>query len=162
MKNKFLILLLCSCLSYSQNLSFEEFLSLKNKNAVEANFFLNGKGWHLFSELEPELDKQGIVVFKMQEEKSNRDFWHGETLMECRSYKNANVSELKFITASEEIFRLYVNHIKRSNYKVVSSSSNNKVKSYTYQNDKLTIQTNVGSFLKKIYYEITIIDRINI
>jgi hypothetical protein len=159
MKNVLLFLVFYSCLNYSQNLSFDEFLSLKNKNTVEVNLFFKGKGWHLFSELKPQLDKQGIIVFKMEKQKSNVNFWNGETLIECYSYKNANVSKLRFTTASKEIFNSYLTHIKKLNYKVVSSSIKDKVNNYTYQNDKLIIKTEDGSFFKKKCYVITVTDK---
>lgn len=119
-----LVLLLLSCISYSQNIDFDEVSLFKNKKPIEITEYLKTKGWYLFSELEPTETTDGIIVFGLENEQSrNNDFATLESFIVYNFSIDLNFTSIEIMTGSERVYSTFLKKIDDLGYKIISTTT---------------------------------------
>lgn len=138
MKNILNIILLLVCtVTYSQRITFEEVLALKNKDEIKIKEYLVGNGWEILHEHYSKKYKFGDIRFAYDNKNPDREiplfikYFHRE--------KKLTNNILEFEVCKKEIFDDYLAQFKLLDYVLIDTKADSNQTIETYKNATATI-----------------------
>lgn len=133
-----LLFILISSVSYSQSITLEEVLELKNKNHREVKKYLQDRNWKIMHEHFSKELKFGDIRFSFDDANPDR-----EIPLYITFYHEANEitkNRVEFQVTSKEKFDSYVSQLKSSNFNVISSTTDANQTVDTFKDEFTTIE----------------------
>lgn len=145
MKNLYIILLFINFTGYSQNISLDEIISIKNKNLQDVKNLLIPKGWYIFSELEPTKSESGKFVFAVKSEWKNKhqDFSTYESFIEYHFTLDSKVDKINYNTGSKKAYKAILKRLEVLNYKKISNKNEIKSNIMIFSNEKNLVKIEI-------------------
>lgn len=148
-------------MSFSQNLSLDELISLRKKELVDVEEFLTNKNWSLLSAEEPNDNKMGIIVLAYN--KSNYDDKAQSFIKYYYSNKSKN-KRLNIQVNKKDIYNLYLTKLKSLGYKILNSKIENGEIIKIYEGKTIIIEITVatqkdGLENTKTYYNFFLVEK---
>ncbi|MES2574768.1 MAG: hypothetical protein V4572_07485 [Bacteroidota bacterium] len=142
MKYTYIILLFINLTGYSQNISLDEIISIKNKNLLDVKNLLIPKGWFIFSELEPTKSESGVFVFAVKSKSKNKhqDFSTYESFIKYHFTLDSKVDKINYNTRSEKAYKTILKRLGELNYKKISNENEIESNKMIFSNEKNLIE----------------------
>jgi hypothetical protein len=138
----FLLLLTCSYTGFTQNLTFDEVLSLRKKSFSSFEEYLNIKGWSFFNANEPEgVSKFGSVTFAY--DKSYYDD-KAESFINYY-YSDYHENRLSIQVVRKDIYMKYQSRIKSLGMRLINSEIKDGDLVKIYQGKTTTVKLSISS-----------------
>ncbi len=142
MKYKLIILFLfVFTISFSQNMTFEKILSIKNKNLSEVKKYLKNENWEIMHEHFSKQFKFGDIRFSFDNKNPNR-----EIPLFITFYYEANdlvKNRIEFEISNKTIFDDFLNQFKSLDFKFINSKSDVNQTIETYKNETTTVEVKI-------------------
>lgn len=133
-----LLFILASSVSFSQNVTLEEVIGLKNKNLLEVKNYLKDRNWEIMHEHFSKKLKFGDIRFSFDNENPDR-----EIPLYLTFYHEANEmtkNRVEFEVTSKEKFDSYLTELKSSNFSLINSKTDVNQTVDTFKDEFTTIE----------------------
>ncbi|WP_298153915.1 hypothetical protein [Flavobacterium sp.] len=118
MKKIYIVMLFFQFYGFSQLLTLNDILFLKDNDLYNAKNLLVKKGWYVKSELMPDKTSAGTFAFAVESERSDRDYATYESFVEYRfNINSSSAKEIEYSTTSEKAYYLILGQLKSLNFK---------------------------------------------
>lgn len=139
MNNKFLILFLFIFFSaFSQNMSFVDILSLKDKNKTEVIKYLKKNNWEILHKHYSKEHKFGDIRFAFDNKNTDRQIPQYLTFYHQNEKKENNRIQLEVL--NKEKFDKYLNELKSLDFKFIITKVDANQTKEIYKNKTTTIE----------------------
>lgn len=139
MKNKFLILFLFIFFStFSQNMSFVDILSLKDKNKTEVIKYLKKNNWEILNKHYSKEHKFGDIRFAFDNKNTDKQIPQYLTFYHQNEKKENNRIQLEVL--NKEKFDKYLNELKSLDFKFIITKVDANQTKEIYKNKTTTIE----------------------
>lgn len=129
-----LILSIYSTISFSQNLTFEDFIGLRKKNLADIEESLSMKGWSLYTDENSTNDD--LVIFAYRRNEYNK---HADSFLSYYNYENNDSKRVHIQIRNKQIYSNYIARLKINGFKLIKNLlKDNKIEK-VYQNTKTTV-----------------------
>ncbi|MCY1539954.1 hypothetical protein D9M68_755680 [compost metagenome] len=125
-----LLAIICGNVVYAQNLSFEELVSLQQKNLVEVEEFLSAKGWKLLHTDRNKGDTYTIITFTYKKEELIDD---AESFLYYAYPKKSANNTISIQVNKLDVYNKYLTALKAGGAKLLSSNAKHNIIQKIYQ-----------------------------
>lgn len=131
--------LLFFSLSFSQNLTINELISLREKHFTEVTEYLMNKNWEYGNENNPNGKTMGNISYSFDKQNSKSENVYFLSFY----YLNNSPNRLEFQTLQNEKYRLYIAQMKSLGLKKIYSKKEKNKSTEIYQGKKVSIKASI-------------------
>lgn len=157
MKKIYLLLILISVQAFSQNPSLKEIIELKKMEHSNAKEHLTSNNWKILADRYSDEFKFGDMRFVNQKENHDQKI----ALYINFYFDSDNIAQnrIEFQTFHKDIFNSYLAELQLSDFKYISSTSDNNQSSEIYKNELTTVEIKIIPYNEeKILYTFYIVE----
>lgn len=155
-----LTLLFTNLISFSQNLSFDQILSLRKKSLATVEEYLTSNNWNFYDATEPEYGTLGKAIFSY---KMSTFDDKAESFLYYYYSSTTGTKRIDVQVVKKDIYNVYLSRIKALGCKLIKSEIKNGQIEKTYQGATTTITVSVATskddyYSTSTYYHFFIVD----